>query len=734
MEDKTEAVVADDLLETVKSYLPDDKIALVDKAFQYASRCHLNQKRLTGGPFIEHPLETAKLLAELRLDAATIAAALLHDVMEDCGVTYQQLQEAFGAEVAKLVDGVTKLTRLDLTLSPTDGTYHAPVDTRLHAESLRKMLLAMAEDIRVVLVKLADRLHNMKTLDVHPAEKRRAIAQETLDIYAPLAGRLGIWSLKWQLEDRAFRHLNPEMYKRISRMLAAKRAEREEYVAKVTKILKEALENAGVKAQVTGRPKNIYSIYKKMQKYSSQGKDADQIYDLYALRVLAKTKGDSYEALGVVHNLWHPIPGQFDDYIANPKDNLYQSLHTTIMCEGGKPMEVQVRTYEMHQIDEYGVAAHWRYKEGAGEDQKFERKINWLRQLLDWQREVSGVEEFLESVKTDIFNDQVFVYTPKGDIVELPASATPIDFAYKIHTDLGHRCMGAKVNGRLVSLDYQLQNGDTVEIVASKTERGPSLDWLNPDLGYVKTASAINKIKQWFRRQEREPNIQSGRDLLHRELRRLNLNMSEDDVAGLLKYENTEEFLALLGSGDITMNQIVARLAAQQEKPTPEVKIVQPVPETPTGIQVLGVGDLLTHIAKCCEPIPGDPIVGYITRSRGVTVHKATCPNIINEDEKERITKVEWGKTQKIYPVRVNISAWDRVGLLRDVSTLVSAESVNIASVITKENNDKTVTIELTLHTSGISQLSRLFTKLESVRGVMGVTRISPDGTDTSRK
>ena len=727
-------VVPKELLNRVQAYLPEEKVELVSRSFEYAFRCHTGQTRLSGEPFIEHPLQTALFLADLRLDAATIAAALLHDVMEDCGITFKEIQQSFSGEIAGLVDGVTKLTKLDLfSTSSTDGHPMISTGVPLHAESLRKMLVAMAEDIRVVLIKLADRLHNMRTLRALPASRRRAIAQETLEIYAPLAHRLGMWDMKWRLEDIAFRHLEPARYREISRILAATRKERETYVSRVSKTLNEALEAADVKAHVTGRPKNIYSTYRKIQYYSAQGKELGQIYDLYALRVLVKTTADCYNALGVAHNLWHPIPGQFDDYIARPKENLYQSLHTTVMCEGGKPLEVQIKTYEMHHVAEYGVAAHWRYKEGSPSDIKFEEKMNWLRQLLEWQREVSGAEEFMESVMTDIFQDQTFVYTPKGDIIELPAGATPIDFAYKIHTELGHRCIGAKISGKLVSLDYQLQSGDTVEVLTSKIDRGPSLDWLNRDRGFVRSASAREKIRQWFRKQERSANIQRGRELLHKELRRLNIAVEEAEVARMFKYDTLEEFLASLGSGSISVSQVVSSLAPPQEKPQQEIRITTPVTSPASGVRVLGVGDLLTRVGKCCDPIPGDEIIGFITRGRGVTVHKKNCPSLRNEDEKERLVNVEWGKTKDLYSVRVTIGAWDRVGLLRDITTLVSAEGVNIAAVITTENPEGNATIELTLHTTGIEQLSRLFSKLEGVRGVISATRSTTDASISSR-
>ena len=717
-----------ELLEKVQSYLPEEKVALVDGVRAFAEECHQGQSRVSGEPYMEHPLHTALFLADLHLDVTTICAALLHDVMEDCGITYDQLSENFGEDVAKLVDGVTKLTRMDLRrMGEDDAGSSAAQEDHLQAESLRKMLVAMAEDIRVVLIKLADRLHNMRTLGPLPPRRRRAIAQETLDIYTPLAHRLGIWDIKWRLEDMAFHYLEPVKYRTISRMLAAKREEREAYVSGIAETLRQELAAVNLEAQVVGRPKHIYSIHRKMQKYADQGKELSQIYDLYALRVLLETKAECYNALGVVHNLWHPMPGQFDDYIANPKENMYQSLQTSVMCKGGTPLEVQIKTFEMHQIAEYGVAAHWRYKEGGGGDPRFESKMAWLRQLLEWQREVSGAEEFVESVKTDLFRDQVFVYTPKGDIVELPSGATAIDFAYKIHTELGHRCIGGKVNGRLMPLSHPLSNGDTVEVLTTKVARGPSLDWLNPNLGYVRSASGREKVRQWFRKQTRGINIQRGREFLRKELNRLSMAVDEAEVAQIFKYETAEEFLAALGSGTITEAQVVSRLTAQQDKPQPEPRTELPLSSPTSGVRVLGVGDLLIRMGRCCNPLPGEEIIGYITRSRGVTVHKKSCPNLRGEDEQDRLVSVDWGQTRELYPVRVTVRAWDRVGLLRDISTQVSEEGVNIASVISTENPDGTANVSLTLYTSGIAQLSRLFSKLEGVRGVLSAFRSSTD-------
>ncbi|MBI4202888.1 MAG: bifunctional (p)ppGpp synthetase/guanosine-3',5'-bis(diphosphate) 3'-pyrophosphohydrolase [Chloroflexi bacterium] len=716
-----------DLFTQIASYLPEERVAFVRRAYEFAAKSHDGQMRLSGEPYIIHPVETANYLADLQLDAATIAAALLHDVMEDCGVSFQEIEEEFGADVARLVDGVTKLNKLDLVKADRVDSWEGPdrqSDDGEHAESLRKLLVAMAQDLRVVLIKLADRLHNMRTLQAHTLERRRAIAQETLDIYAPLAHRLGMWDIKWRLEDMAFHHLEPVKYKEISRLLAQRRDERERYIANVRDVLTQGLKKAGLRVQVTGRAKHIYSVYSKIQSYADQGKDFDDIHDLFALRVKVKEKNDCYVALGVVHDLWDPLPGQVDDYIAKPKENGYQSLHTTVMGPEGMPLEVQIRTEEMHQIAEYGIAAHWRYKEGHSQDNPFEQQMTWLRRLLEWQRDVSGAEEFLENVKTDILPNQVFVYTPKGDIKELPIGSTPIDFAYHVHTDLGHRCMGAKVNGKLVPLGYTLKNGDTVEILTSKVARGPSLDWLNPNAGYVHSATARGRIRAWFRRQERGTNVQRGRDLLTRELRRLSLNPSEEYLAKLFRLDTVDDFLAALGSGGITVNQLVTRLTQrpEQENRIPEV-YTPPLTGPASGIEVLGTGDLLTNLARCCSPLPGDNIIGFITRTRGITIHRRDCRNLGSEDEPERFIRVDWGASKSLHPVRISIEAWDRVGLLRDITAVVSGERINIASLITRENDDGTATIQLTVFTTGVEQLSRLFTKLEEIQGVTGVSR-----------
>ncbi len=726
-----------DLLAKAETYLPKERLSFLQDACDFADACHAGQTRRSGDPYIVHPLNTALFLADLHLDAQTLAACLLHDVMEDCGVSLWELEERFGPEVAKLVDGVTKLTQLDLiTHADPEALQRAQAasENAGHAASLRKMLVAMAEDIRVVLIKLADRLHNMQTLDALSPERQKVIAQETLEIYAPLAHRLGIGEIKWRLEDLAFRYVNPVAYKAISSLVNEKRDEREQYVTEVLSILEAELVRYGIKAEVTGRAKHLYSAYHKMNKYAQLGRDFGEIYDLLALRVTVETVPECYTALGVVHQLWHPMPGQFDDYIASPKDNMYQSLHTTVMGVRGKPLEVQIRTSGMHELAEYGVAAHWQYKEGSAADMRFEEKMTWLRQLLEWQREVTGPEEFMEGVKLDIFQDQVFVYTPKGDIKELPAGATPIDFAYRIHTEVGHRCIGGKVNGKLAPLNYRLKNGDTVEILASKVARGPSLDWLNIDLGYVRSASARERIRQWFRKQERGTNLERGRDLVAKELRRAGADITAAEAARLMRLDTVEDLYVAVGSGSITVNQIVYRIhAAQQEGPDKRPPLAIPPVGPTSGVEVLGVGDLLTQMAQCCTPLPGDEIIGFITRTRGVSIHRQDCPNITAVKEIERLVPVNWGRVQQLHPVQIRIEAWDRMGLLRDISTLVSEERVNIASVLTQEYEQGKITFFLTLYTTGLDQLSRLSAKLEGIQGVLGVTRAAMSDAPASK-
>jgi guanosine-3',5'-bis(diphosphate) 3'-pyrophosphohydrolase len=704
------------LLEKAREYLPPEKLKVVEEAYNFAAEKHRGQMRLSGEPFIEHPLQTAYILAELQLDSGSLAAALLHDIPEETGVPIEDIQKRFGPEIARLVDGVTKLGKVSLA-APT------PITSESQAENLRKMLVAMAEDLRVVFIKLADRLHNMRTLKYLPKDRQLRNAQETLDIYAPLAHRLGIWELKWQLEDLSFQYLNPQEYASVARLVDTRRNQREKFIDRAIEVLKKEFDRVGLVADISGRPKHLYSIQQKMERYAAIGRRFGEIHDLLALRVLVDTVSECYTAIGIIHSLWHPLPDAFDDYIASPKPNGYQALHTAVLALGTTHLEIQIRTREMHHVAEYGVAAHWRYKEGEKKDIKFEERVAWLRQLIEWHRELSGAEEFLESVKTDIFIDQVFVYTPKGEIKDLPKGSTSLDFAYRVHTDLGHRCVGAKVNGKLVPFNYQLKNGDIVEIIAAKGSRGPSLDWLNPSLGYVNTSHARTKIRQWFNKQERTENIERGRQILDKELRRLGIKTERQALAEFFEYHNLDDFLAAVGNGTVTAHQIVLKLAAQEEKETAITGAPTPGAGL-SGIQVLGVGDLMTNIARCCHPVPGDKIIGYITRSRGVTIHRTDCHNILNEDEKERLIPVEWGQTDHLYPVNIEVEAWDRVGLMRDVTTVVAEEKVNITSVNLADGDGQTITMFLTLEIKGLTQLSQILKKIDAVKGVISVSRV----------
>ena len=715
-----------ELFEKISDYLPESDVTNIREAFDFSEKCHFGQKRLSGEPFIEHPYQTALYLADLKLDRSTLSAALLHDVIEDCDVSYDALQDKFGHEVASLVDSVTKLNKVEVNKLNQGGNDSTESSISFaKAATVQKMLMAMAEDVRVVLIKLADRLHNMKTLRALPRQKQLEISQETLDIYAPLAHRLGIWEIKWLLEDLAFQFINPDEYKKIASMLNSKRVEREMYIEDVVDKVNSKFAEENIKAQITGRAKHIYSIHKKIQIYSKMNKNVGQIYDLFALRILVGDRNDCYRALGIVHSMWRPLPGEFDDYIASPKDNMYQSIHTTVLCESSSPVEIQIRTEEMHRLAEYGVAAHWLYKQGNVEDVNFEEKMNWIRQMLEWQRTEGPADQFVESFKTDIFKDQVYVYTPLGELKELPSNSTVLDFAYRIHTDIGHRCIGAKVNNKLVELKYNLVNGDTVEILTDETINGPNVNWLDANLGYVRTSSAKEKIKQWFNRQTRQENLKYGKDIFYKQLQRLGTDLKDQQIAELIGFNTVDEFMVSLGNGNLGIQDVVRALATNEISLDADDDAVKLLPEKVSlpNVEIIGTGDLLTRMGKCCRPIYGDDIVGYMTRNRGVTIHRSICANPEKEDS-EKLIDVDWGKSQIYYPVRIKIEAWDRVGLLRDITSLVSEEKVNIASCISEEIEDLSI-ISLTVYIDGIDQLSRLCSKLESIGGVISVKRIS---------
>ena len=706
----------EELFATLRSYLPEDRVAGVREAYEFAFRCHDGQLRASGEPYITHPIAVAHLVADLRMDVATVRAALLHDVVEDCGIKSEEIARRFTPDVAKLVEGATKIDHI-----PTG----AGRPSNLDAETLRKMFVAMAEDVRVVIIKIADRLHNMRTLEHLSVERQRAIARETMDIYAPLAARLGIYQMKWELEDLSFRYLEPEDYKRVSEMVASRRAERERYVVVVEDELRAALAAAHLDAEVSGRVKHLFSIKEKMQRYATDGKSFDQIHDLLAVRILVDTVPECYAALGIVHQVWHPLPGGFDDYIANPKESMYQSLHTNVLGPEARPFEVQIRTHEMHEVAEYGIAAHWQYKAEPGKrDHQYEERMAWLRHLIEWQQEASGTEDFLESVKTDVFRDQVFVYTPRGDVRVLPSGCTPIDFAYRVHTDLGHHCVGARVNGRLVPLTTKLRNGDVVEIMRGRAEKGPSRDWLLPALGYLGSSHSQQKVRQWFRRAERGDNIARGRDLLERERKRLGLADLPSGLPQQVGYDNLDDMLAAIGYGDVSLQLLAQRLADYAPPAPPSTEVARKPRTGPPGVRVLGEAGMHVIIGRCCGPLPGDSIIGYVTRARGVTVHRRDCRNIAKTGEIERLVECDWGPSGSLYAAAVTVRAWDRVGLLRDISTMVAAEDVNMVGVRTQEHEeDRTTLVHITLETQGRTQVSRLMSRLESIRGVISVAR-----------
>src|ERR1700730_15014232 len=690
----------------VADHLDQEGQKMVRKAYERAASAHHGQRRLSGEDYVNHPLEVAAILADLQLDAQTLAAALLHDTVEDTALTADEVEKEFGAEVARLVEGVTKLGRISIR-----------TDQQQQAENIRKMMVAMAEDLRVVLIKLADRLHNMRTLDPLPEVKRRKICRETLDIYAPLAHRLGIGQIKWELEDLAFRNLEPEAYEDVVKRIARKRNDRESLVSDLREILARELEKVGIQAEITGRPKHIYSVWQKMTR---ENKDFSEIYDLSAIRVHVESVRDCYGVLGVVHSLWKPVPGRFKDYVAMPKSNGYQSLHTTVITHTGEPIEIQIRTHEMHRVAEFGVAAHWTYKEG-GKDASFDQKLSWLRSLLEWQNEVGDAESFLDTVKVDLFQDEVYVFTPKGDVLNLPAGSSPVDFAYRIHTEVGHHCIGAKVNGRMVPLDYELKNGEIVEILTSKGPHGPSPDWLN----FVKSASAKERIRKWFKSQRREENVAKGNDLLDKELHRMHrVNLADLDegklveIATLHRFNGVDDFLAAIGYGDLSPHAVVMRMALSTDgagdlKAIPLIPNVQPTPR----VLVQGEKGVLTKIAPCCQPVPGDAIVGYTTRGRGVTVHRADCINAVNAQDMARVVPVDWdAEATHLYPVAIKIEAWDRQGLLRDIATVVAENRVNMSALEVHVYDDKTAVVSATVEIDSLAQLSRVMEKLEGVR------------------
>ena len=712
-----------DLKKKIRRYYPDlDDWALVEKAYAYSLEAHSGQLRESGESYIIHPLGVVTILAELELDLVTIIAGLLHDVVEDTDITLEEIRKEFGEEVASLVDGVTKLSRLDFTSKEEQ-----------QAETLRKMFIAMAQDIRVVLIKLADRTHNLRTLRYLNTYKQKEIARETLEIYAPLAHRLGIYMIKWELEDLAFRYMQPTEYFQLVEKLAKKRREREHFINRIIWVLQDQLSDASIEAEIQGRPKHLYSIYNKMK---AQGKDLNEIYDLTAVRIIVDTVKDCYHTLGIVHTLWKPIPGRFKDFIAMPKPNMYQSLHTTVFAAENELAEIQIRTWDMHRTAEYGIAAHWRYKEKVRDSGELDDKLTWLRQLLEWQHDYRDAREFIKDLKGDLFTDEVFVFTPKGDVIDLPAGSVTLDFAYKIHTDIGNHCTGARVNGRLVPLDYQLKTGDMVEVVTSK-QGSPSRDWLN----IVKTSHAKNKVRTWFKKERREENIEKGREMIEREIKRVNVEQRIilksdlfEDVGRSFNLMSVEDVYAAVGYGGISVHQFISRLREEynrkhvdkdREEALPVIKPVKHLKQTSPGVTIQGMDNLLMRVARCCNPVPGDDIVGFITRGRGVSVHRRDCPNLSHYSSDEgRFLEASWdGIAGASYPVEIEISANDRKNLLADVMTAVNESKVEITAVSARTDKNKNATIHMTMVVRDQIHLDQIMSKIKKIKEVYSVRR-----------
>ncbi len=717
----------------VRSYNPSADLRGIEEAYAFALEHHAGQMRKSGEPFISHPLEVAMILAGLNLDTPTLMAAILHDVVEDSAVSLKEIRKRFGDEVAVLVDGVTKLGRIKF-----DSLAEA------QSQNLRKMLIAMAKDIRVILIKLADRLHNMRTLAALPEEKQHQKAIETMEIYAPLAHRLGISSIKWELEDLAFYYLEPRKFAQIQKMVAESRAAREAYLHQVIDQLSGELSAIGVESEIAGRPKHLYSIYQKM---THRGKDFSEIYDLIALRVIVESVKDVYGALGTVHSIWKPVPGRFKDYVAMPKFNMYQSLHTTVIGPAGRPLEIQIRTEEMHRTAEYGIAAHWRYKEGGRADEAFDERLSWLRQMLEWQTELKDPREFMEALKIDLFEDEVFVFSPKGDVISLRRGSTPIDFAYMIHTEVGHHCVGAKVNGSIVTLDYELQMGDRVEILTNKNS-WPSRDWLN----IVKTSSARSKIRSHFSKASREDDLQHGKDELMKVLRKQGLGVgwsslskALETVASDMNLQAADDLLAAIGSGKQSPKQVVTKLIkilakdatvtmpAEPEIPTP---ILQPSRaarrrKSATGVKVKGIDDVLVRLAHCCNPVPGDVIIGFVTRGRGVSVHRDDCPNAreLTHSSPERMLEVEWDTaTSTTYQVEILIEALDRTRLLQDISIALADAGVNVLSAAVSTDKQGVAYLRFLFELGNMEQLQKVLSTVRGVDGVFDARRTMPEG------
>lgn len=706
----------DDLIEKIKTYNPNVDEAEIRSAYELAKVNHQGQKRNSGEDYIIHPLHVAMILADMNMDSATIIAGLLHDTIEDTSVTYEDIEKKFGKEIAELVDGVTKLKKLN---------YKSKAEKQ--AENIRKMVLAMAKDIRVIIVKLADRLHNMRTLEYMTEAKKIEKATETLEIYAPIADRLGMSRVKWELEDLSLRYLDSDEYYKLVDMVNKRRKEREELINSIIDTLKVNLERVGIECEINGRPKNFYSIYKKMK---VKGKVFDEIYDLSAVRILTNDIKDCYGALGVVHTLWKPIPGRFKDYIAMPKPNNYQSLHTTVIDNNGETFEVQIRTYQMHQTAEYGIAAHWKYKTGQTKTTSFDENLTWLRQLMEWQKDLNDPNDFMDTLKVDFFADEVFVFSPKGDVINLPEGSTPIDFAYRIHTQVGNTCVGAKVNGRIVPLSYKLSSGNIVDIITNSNS-GPSLDWLN----IVKSNQAKKKISQYFKIKDRDKNIEKGKEILEKEAKRLNYNVNEflkdewiDEVRAKLNVSTIDDLYAALGFGTVKLSQVTAKLIdiynRFNKKPIKNiVKSKRKVQKS--GIDVKGVDGVKVRIAKCCTPVPGDDIIGYITIGRGISVHRADCPNVNNNVEESRIVQVSWQKDEaNSYEAAIEVRALDKPNVIGDVANRINEAKLNMTSLNARSTRDGDAIVDVILEITNIDELEGIIEKLKRVKNVFDVYRM----------
>lgn len=733
----------DNLLEKISTNCHNVDIDMVKRAYDFASKAHKEQKRESGEPYIIHPIAVAEILADMGMDTSTIIAGLLHDVIEDTECTYELMVQTFNSEVANLVEGVTKLTKL--------GEMEYKTKEEQQADNVRKMLLAMAKDIRVIIIKLADRLHNMRTLKFMPERKQKMKAKETLDIYAPLAHRLGMSKIKWELEDLCFRYLHEKEYYELVEDIAEKRVERETYIQNIVKDLNSKLQKSGIDSDIEGRPKHFYSIYKKMV---TKNKSIEQIFDLTAIRVLVNSVKDCYGVLGIVHTIYRPIPGRFKDYIAMPKPNMYQSLHTTVIGPQGKTFEIQIRTFEMHKTAEYGIAAHWKYKEGdtSGETQDkamdFEKKLVWLRDMLEWQKETSDAEEFIEGFKIDLFSDEVFVFTPKGVVINLCSAATPIDFAYRIHTDVGNRCVGAKVNGRIVPLDYSLKTGEIVEILTSPNAKGPNMDWLN----IAKSNQSKSKIKLWFKKAKKEENILKGKDLLEKELKRQGVNYADiakgetyDKLVKRYNIHSIEDLHALLGIGGFSVSTFISRLKedngidkSNRDKENQEAlnkTIAEHIARTGRkpepnnyGITVKGLNNIMVRFAKCCNPVPGDEILGYITKGRGVSVHRKDCSNLQNliDTDPDKVVEVNWGSSKgTAYFAEIQVQAEDREGLLSDIMSVITELKLQLSAVNANLAKEGFAFVNVKVKIISVDSLQELMKKIKKLKGVVDVYRMN---------